>query len=64
MHDPDIIILDEHLEYLDNLKVSGETNVFVFRIHLKEAYPKLTREEAREIVIYWIETFSERQQNE
>ena len=49
---------DEHLEYLDDLRESGETNMFGARPYLRAEYPELTKQEARDILSYWMETFS------
>jgi len=49
-----------HLYYLDELRESGATNMFGAGPHLKNAYPYLTKAEARSILAYWMQTFSER----
>jgi hypothetical protein len=53
---PDFI-LDKHLEYLDKLRNSGETNMFGARVYLLENFPELTKEEAGKILTYWMRTF-------
>lgn len=53
-------VLDEHLEYLDELRESGETNMFGARPYLMAEYPELEQKEAAEILTYWMKTFSER----
>ena len=50
----------EHLIYLDNLKESGITNMFGARPYLIRTYNYLSGKEAREILQYWMNTFSER----
>ena len=55
-------LLDEHLEYLDELRESGETNMFAAQPYLMADYPDLEEKEAREILSYWMKTFSERHQ--
>lgn len=57
------IIKDEYLKLLDSLRESGDTNMFGAAIYLKEAFPELKKSEAQEILIYWMETFSERKEN-
>ena len=53
---------DEHLEYLDDLRESGITNMFGARPYLIGEFPKdkLSKKEAQEILLYWMKTFSER----
>ena len=53
-------VKDEHLEYLDELRESGATNMFGARPHLMEAFWELTEEEAGMILTYWMRTFGER----
>jgi len=49
-------ITNEHLEYLDELRDSGETNMFGAG-HWLESEFGLTRPVAREILQYWMKTF-------
>jgi hypothetical protein len=51
---------NEMLEYLDDLRESGETNMFGACPYLMDEFPKLEKEEARSILLYWMNTFSER----
>lgn len=51
---------DEHLEFLDNLRESGVTNMFGARPYLMKAFPELSPKEAVDILDYWMDTFSER----
>ena len=48
---------NEHLEYLDALRDSGETNMFGAGPYL-EAEFNLTRPVAREILKYWMKSFT------
>ncbi len=50
---------DEHLEYLDELRLSGVTNMWGANSYLQREFP-LSREEARDVLVYWMETFSGR----
>ena len=50
---------EEHLIFLDDLRESGEINMFGARLWLIKAF-ELSGKEAREILTYWMETFSER----
>ena len=56
---PDFVT-DEHLEYLDNLRESGVTNMFGAASYLMAAFPNLTKPQSREVLTYWMHTFSER----
>jgi len=53
--------LTEYLEYLDDLRLSGETNMYGAASYLQQEFD-LSRKEAREVLFYWMETFSERQE--
>jgi len=53
-------LTDEHLEYLDKLRESGDTNMFGATPYLMREYPGLTKGEARSILTYWMESFGER----
>lgn len=53
-------LADEHLEYLDELRESGATNMFGARPYLMEEFPELDDRQAAAILSYWMETFSER----
>ena len=56
---PDFVT-DEHLNFLDNLRESGVTNMFGASSYVKQAYPELSKSEARKVLAYWMKTFSER----
>ena len=53
-------VKEEHLKYLDGLRESGVTNMFGAAPYLKSAFNELTKQEARAILVYWMETFSAR----
>jgi len=53
-------LLPEHLEYLDELRESGATNMFGARPYLMDEFPDLTKEEALEVLMHWSRTFGER----
>ena len=55
---------EEYLEYLDELRESGVTNMFGAGIYLEDAFPELSSSEAVKILAYWIETFSGRKKEE
>ena len=50
---------EKHLEYLDNLRESGITNMFGAGSYVKDAF-NLTSIESSRILSYWMETFSDR----
>lgn len=54
------IVENEHLEYLDDLRESGKTNMFGAAQYLTGVF-RVNRIDAREILGYWMKTFSERQ---
>jgi hypothetical protein len=51
--------MKEYYEFLDELRESGETNMFGAGPYLREEFG-LGKREAREIVSSWMETFAER----
>lgn len=53
----------EHLEYLDELRESGVTNMFGAAPYLQRAFG-LSPEDAQQSLIEWMETFAERHPNE
>lgn len=52
-------LTDEHLEYLDDLRESGVTNMLGATPYLAEEFGLSTRE-ARQVLTYWMSTFAER----
>ena len=48
---------NEHLEYLNELRESGETNMFGARPYLMREFPDLGGQEAGKILSYWMSTF-------
>lgn len=53
------IVTDEHLEYLDDLRDSGVTNMFGAGAYVEREFG-VSRKEASLIVSYWMESFVER----
>jgi methionine synthase I (cobalamin-dependent) len=49
-------ITDAHLEYLDDLRESGETNMFGARPYVQNKFD-LDRDAAKKILMYWMESF-------
>lgn len=52
-------VAQEHLEFLDNLRASGETNMFGAAPYLEDQF-KLSKKDAREVLAHWMKTFGER----
>lgn len=55
-----VIVTDEVMEWIDNLRESGKTNMFGARPYIKRKF-KCTDDEAGEMLSYWMKTFSARQ---
>ncbi len=53
-------ITDEHLEFLDELRESGATNMFGARPYILDEFPDLASEEAVQVLTYWMATFNDR----
>jgi len=51
-----------HLKYLDDLRESGVTNMFGAGAYLVDEFG-LTTSEARAILAYWMQTFSDRRES-
>lgn len=58
MERPDFLE-EEHLEYLNDLRDSGETNMFGARPYLINEFG-LSKKDAASILSYWMEAYSER----
>ena len=50
-------VTNDMLEFLDELRESGDTNMFGARPYVLEEFPELTRQEASGVLTYWMETF-------
>ena len=53
------IVSEDHLEDLDDLRESGITNMYGAGAYLQEEFD-LSRTDARTVLKYWMESFSER----
>lgn len=47
----------EHMEYLDDLRESGSTNMMGAATFLQRMYPSLSKDDAKDILLYWMETY-------
>ena len=54
------VLEQEHLEYLDELRESGVTNMFGASVYLEREFPELNTKEAKDILVHWMATFEER----
>lgn len=54
-------VREEHLEFLDELRESGVTNMLGARRYILYEFPDLSKQEAGEVLIYWMKTFGQRQ---
>ena len=59
---PDFVT-NEHLEYLDDLRESGVTNMFGAAPYVEATFG-LSRSESRAVLTYWMRTFGERHPRE
>jgi hypothetical protein len=50
---------DLYFEYLDELRESGETNMFGAGAYLEDAFD-LPRREARDVLMEWMKTYTQR----
>lgn len=52
------IVSDDHLSYLDDLRESGETNMFGAVPYLQGMFG-MSKSDARTILTYWMSTFGQ-----
>jgi hypothetical protein len=50
----------EHLPYLDRLRESGVTNMFGAVPYILLEFSDLSEQQAKQVLIYWMRTFSDR----
>lgn len=53
------VVTDEHLEYLDELRLSGITNMLGATPYIIKEFD-ITHFEAETILFYWMKTFTDR----
>lgn len=56
---PHQVVKEQHLLFLDRLRLSGKTNMFGAGPYV-EAHFGVDRHDAKAIVLYWMTTFEER----
>ena len=65
MTDKPEFVTNDMLEYLDELRESGITNMFGARPYVEEEFSDLLdSKQAGKVLSYWMETFSERHPKE
>lgn len=52
------IVNDDHLDFLDQLRESGETNMFGAGEYLVDEY-EISKKDAKIILKYWMESFKD-----
>lgn len=52
--------VQEMFRFLDSLREGGSVNMFGASVPLREAYPDLSRRDAQQVVVAWMESFDER----
>ena len=55
------VVAEGYLEFLDDLRESGETNMFGATPYLQDEFD-LSKEDARLVLQYWMKSFAERHQ--
>ena len=53
-------ITEDHLNYLDELQESGVTNMLGAASYIQDMFLSLSMNESREVLNYWMESWSER----
>ena len=53
-------LTEEHLRYLDQLRESGVTNMFGAVPFILLEFSNLNEQQAKQVLIYWMETFGDR----
>ena len=49
--------MQDYFEFLDDLRESGETNMFGATPYLRREWPDLSRTEARDVLKAWMDQF-------
>ncbi len=60
---PDVVE-KKHLRFLDKLRDSGVTNMFGAAPYLERKFRSLSQAQARDILLYWMHTYSDRHPQE
>ena len=60
MADKPECLTEDHLLYLDRLRETGITNMFGAVPYIMVEFPDLSEEQAKQVLICWMKTFSDR----
>ena len=60
MDERPVFLTDEMLTFLDDMRESGDTNMYGAVPYLRSEFPELYRSQALATLGYWMETFAER----
>lgn len=58
--EPPKCLTSEHVVFLDELRESGEVNMFGARPYLMDEFG-LTKQEAKEVLSFWMKTFTDKE---
>jgi hypothetical protein len=50
----------EMLEYLDDVRESGVTNMYGAAPYVAMEFPELSKSQSRDVLLYWMATFEDR----
>jgi hypothetical protein len=53
-------VTEDMLDFLDELRETGVTNMFGAAPYVHDEYPDLTKKESKDVLLYWMETFESR----
>lgn len=59
MNDRDLDEGNEYFKFLDDLRESGLTNMFGAGAFLEDEYPELNKQEAKAVLMDWMDSFDE-----
>ena len=54
------VVTDEHLDFLDELRDSGITNMYGAGPYLLDEFPELNKDEGSQVLRYWMKSFEDR----
>ncbi len=59
-----IVVKEDVFEFLDDLRESGDTNMYGARPYILKEFPQLEKQEAKDLLMEWMCTFEERHKEE
>lgn len=54
--------VEKIMHYLDELRISGQTNMFGAAPYVTEKFADVTLTQAQTVLLFWMKTFAERQE--